>query len=192
MSVETFASLHGGDYSARFVDGRLFALRVSSDDDPATQDARIVEVLNHALEKHDADLLAELRPAPDRLSEQVTKHVERMMRETTHKVSTSPSLQRAVREAIAGAPRAVGHSTSGNVQLSVVGGRIAALEFSETLREAPGSRLTTEIDEALTAALGAFDTDRDMREFAEVLTPAAVAEDAATVAGDIERGPTRW
>lgn len=190
--IETYVALYGGSYSARLVDGRLDELVIASADKLHVQDERLVELLNHALARHDDEVLAQHSPAPDRAQQEARQFAERALREADNIIEQSPSLDRELREQVGGAAPSTGRSHSGDVRITVAAGRVVGLEIGASLRAQRQRAITAEIDEALADAWGSDDdtTDQQMGEYASRLTPEAVAADAEALIDRIRRGRT--
>lgn len=188
--IETYVALYNGSYSARLVDGRLEELVVASADEVPVQDARLVELLNHALQRHDDEVLARHAPDPGPAEQAIAEHLERALQEADRLVEQSPSLQRELQERPDGAAHTVGRSRSGDVRITVAGGRVVELEIGASLRAQRQRVITAEIDEALADAWGGDDSagQQQMLEYATRLTPDAVAADAEALAERIRKG----
>lgn len=197
-SIETFASLHAGSYTARFVDGRLDRLTFAPGDAAELQDERIVEVLNAAQERHAEDTVAALDagsgPAETADDRELTQYLDDALARADRAVAQSPSLQRELEQHRGTAQRIVGRSRSCDAVVTLAGARLVAVELAATLRAERQQVITAALDEALADAWGQLrvNTVKTFEDALAQLTPQVVAKDAADVLANIRRGRTSW
>ena len=185
-TVETFVSTDHGSRAARLVDGCLIHLRLP--DDGEDRSRHLVDLLNRAFAKHNADRLEALgAPSDDELSRFIADELAKVH----DQLAQSPSLQRSFEASVASATSSTGRSRDETVTVAVMGGRLTEIDVDPRLFDGPVSTLVAGINEALDDVWSqqASEVGAQMEQFSKMVTFEALADELRTVTASIKE---RW